>query len=158
VDTNSQSLARKHGLLLPLLLLAALLAGCATPLQPAPPRSPGTAHPAPESSTPAEAPDAESDIAAPSPTLALRHDSARAAAGGDVYRAIALLERAIRIDPNDASLWLELAGLHLEQGAYDEAEQFARKALTLMRRQPVLEQEAWLIIDHARSGRPAPAR
>jgi Flp pilus assembly protein TadD len=80
----------------------------------------------------------------------LQRESAHAAAAGDYYRAIALLERAIRIQPADPQLWLDLARVHLRQGAHPEAEQFARKALSLTRGNYTLEQDAWVLIDQAR--------
>jgi cytochrome c-type biogenesis protein CcmH/NrfG len=68
-----------------------------------------------------------------------------------MYQAVALLERAIRIDPGDPQLWLELSRLHLGQGAFDEAEQMARKALSLAGTRYQLEQDAWVVIDQARA-------
>jgi Tfp pilus assembly protein PilF len=131
---------------LPVLLAAVLLAGCASP-QPAP-RPPGASPLPPQSGT--ESPPSDA-LPAPSVTLALRRDSARAAAVGDTHRAIELLERAIRIEPAEPQLWLDLAHLHLEQGSFDEAEQFARKALSLAGDRYQLEQDAWLLIDHAQA-------
>jgi tetratricopeptide (TPR) repeat protein len=130
-------------------LLCTLLfaAGCAAPGQRQPDATPpvrGLPEVAPETTAPPPTTTA-------SPTLALRQDSARAAADGDFYRAVALLERAIRIEPSEPRLWLDLARLHLAHGDLDDAEQFARKALTLTRDHPALEQEAWLIIDQVQA-------
>lgn len=85
-----------------------------------------------------------------SATLALQSQSQAAAAAGDLPRAIQILERAIRIAPDDAELWIELARLHLEDGNAAQAEQFARKALLFTGKRYDLEQQAWSIIGDAR--------
>jgi hypothetical protein len=151
---------RSHARTVLILATVVLLGGCAAatpqprqPERPAPPSGqtaptpPGQASPAPDPvpERPATAP-----APAPGPTLALQRESAHAAAAGDYYRAIALLERAIRIQPADPQLWLDLARVHLRQGAHPEAEQFARKALSLTRGNYTLEQDAWVLIDQAR--------
>jgi hypothetical protein len=153
---------RMHARTVLILAAVVLLGGCAAampqpqPRQPERPSPPGAQMPpAPPVQAPApvpvpDGPATPSAPAAPSPTLALQRESAHAAAGGDFYRAIALLERAIRIQPADPQLWLDLARLHLQQGAYPEAEQFARKALSLTRGNYALEQDAWVLIDQAR--------
>lgn len=45
--------------------------------------------------------------------------------------AAASLERALRIDPNNALLWIELAEVKAADGDRRQAEEMARKALTL---------------------------
>lgn len=52
-------------------------------------------------------------------------------AAGEPERAAATLERALRIDPKDPSLWLSLAEIRLEQGDRAQAAQLARRAETL---------------------------
>jgi cytochrome c-type biogenesis protein CcmH/NrfG len=52
-------------------------------------------------------------------------------AEGDPERAAASLERALRIDPDDAELWLALAEIRLEQGLSAQAAGLARRAETL---------------------------
>lgn len=52
-------------------------------------------------------------------------------AEGDPERAAASLERALRIDPDDAELWLALAEVRLEQGLPGQAAGLARRAETL---------------------------
>lgn len=68
---------------------------------------------------------------ASAPTLALLQQSARARDSGDLESAIGYVERAIRLDPRDADLWLELAGLQLAAGRAPAAEQLAHKAIAL---------------------------
>ncbi len=84
-------------------------------------------------------------------TLALQNESERAAAAGDLPKAIQILERALRIQPDKAELWIELAQLHLKEGNPAQAEQFARKALLFTGQRYDLEQQAWLVIAKARA-------
>jgi tetratricopeptide (TPR) repeat protein len=50
---------------------------------------------------------------------------------GDLGSAAATIERALTIAPEDAALWMELAEIRMEQGDWEQAEEMARKALTL---------------------------
>src|SRR5258708_28319665 len=87
------------------LVLAAILAGCATVYQPVP--------------APAPAP------AAPTESIAIAGlmESARAdTAVGRLANAAASLERALRIEPRNPRLWHELAGVRLQQGDYAQAD------------------------------------
>jgi tetratricopeptide (TPR) repeat protein len=144
-----------------------LLAACATtPGHPTggPAPAPGQPSPYPPSSpqapapTPAPAPvpaPAIPPASRPDPTvtLALREQSLAAAARGDTQQAIALIERALRIEPNRAELWIDLARLHLDEGDTVGAEQFARKALLFTRDRPDLEQRAYTVISQAQRSR-----
>lgn len=86
--------------------------------------------PAPRPSTPSPepAPQRPSEPATPASTLLVSVDQAIAA--GDLERAAALSERALRISPRDAYLWYRLASIRFEQRQYSEAEGFARRALS----------------------------
>jgi len=53
-----------------------------------------------------------------------------AIAEGDLERAAALSERALRINPRDALFWYRLASVRAQQGRNGEAEGFARRALS----------------------------
>lgn len=46
-------------------------------------------------------------------------------------QAAVKLERALRIEPGNAKLWHELARVHLDQGNFDQAIQFANKSNAL---------------------------
>ena len=48
-------------------------------------------------------------------------------------QAAVKLERALHIEPGNARLWHELARVHLDQGNFDQAIQFANKSYTLTR-------------------------
>lgn len=52
----------------------------------------------------------------------------RQQAAGDLSQASGTLERAIRIEPHQAALWLELAGIRFTEGDVAQAEQLARRA------------------------------
>lgn len=52
-------------------------------------------------------------------------------ASGSYAEAAATIERALRIDPNNPALWIELAEIKAAERDYDQAEMMARKALTL---------------------------
>lgn len=111
--------------------LSALFAtGCASPaLVPAArPAEPAVIGRNEASRGASESPDAAGPSAA---SVALLDQSRAARERGDLMRAAAIVERALSIDPNDASLWIELAEIRFAQGDRDEAETLARKALTL---------------------------
>jgi tetratricopeptide (TPR) repeat protein len=50
---------------------------------------------------------------------------------GDYGQAAATLERAIRIDPAEPAVWLELARVRYAENNWPQAEQLARKAYSL---------------------------
>jgi Tfp pilus assembly protein PilF len=130
------------------LVLSLTLVACAsapTTTQPAEPAS-GTSPPTATETPAADAPE-------PSVTLALRNESQRAAQSGDLAKAAALLERAIRIEPTNGELWLDLAEIRLDEGDADAAEQLARKAISFAKGRYQLEQKAYSLIDRARRER-----
>lgn len=61
-----------------------------------------------------------------------------AIAEGDLERAAALSERALRINPRDALFWYRLASVRAQQGRASEAEGFARRALSYSSGDPAL--------------------
>jgi uncharacterized protein HemY len=151
-----------------LLALCSLLGACAIPVTPTYPRPtpapapvpppartvpPATPTPTPPvPPTPAPTPPA-APRPAPSVTLALVEESDAARARGDYDKAVALLERAIRIEPDRPELWLSLAKAHLAQGDYAAAEQLARKSLLFTGKRYDLEQQAWSVIGAAEAAR-----
>jgi Tetratricopeptide repeat len=64
-------------------------------------------------------------------TAALLAQSRNARAAGNLDSAAATVERALAIAPDDALLWIELAEIRMDQGDTRNAEEMARKALTL---------------------------
>lgn len=69
--------------------------------------------------------------AAPGPSAALLQESREYAAAGEYPAAAASLERAVRIEPANPWLWIELARVHFASGNLAQAESHARKALSL---------------------------
>jgi len=141
--------------------LLTLLAGCAGPgSPPAPGDAPSTSSAGdPDDSVSGSAAESSpSPVSRPGPglSLALREDSRAALEAGDPGRAIALLERAIRIEPRRPELWLDLAELHLDQGRPARAQQMADRGAALARGQPELERRASQLLERiarvARSG------
>ncbi|MBF0289921.1 MAG: tetratricopeptide repeat protein [SAR324 cluster bacterium] len=65
-------------------------------------------------------------------------------------QAAVVLERALRIDSSDAQLWNALAQVHLQQGHYQQAENFAKKSNFLAGRDDFLKELNELIIQNAR--------
>ena len=62
-----------------------------------------------------------------------------AIAQGDLERAAALCERALRINPRDALLWYRLASVRAQQNRRSEARGFAQRALSYAGTDQVLE-------------------
>ena len=58
--------------------------------------------------------------------------------------AISYLERAVRIEPRNAQLWIELSNAHLASGNTVAANQHVRKAIALAGEDPELTRHAWL--------------
>ena len=69
---------------------------------------------------------------------------------GEREAAGASLERALRIEPRNPWLWLELAQVRLAQGQYAQAITLARKSHSFAGHQPRLQSENWQVIGRAR--------
>jgi len=81
------------------------------------------------------------------------------ASGGEYAAAGATLERALRIEPDNPLLWVELGRVQMGEGNASQADSMGRKALALALGDPSAQASAWrLIADslHAR-GRTADA-
>lgn len=83
--------------------------------------------------------------------LALLSESERAAAAGNSAKSISVLERALRIEPRRADLWVALARAHLKNDEPQRAVQFAQRALALAERRVDWKRDAWLVIADAKS-------
>ncbi|NIP14251.1 MAG: tetratricopeptide repeat protein [Pseudomonadales bacterium] len=84
-------------------------------------------------------------------TLALLEQSKRASSAGDPDAAVAYVERAIRLNPRSAELWLQLARLQLAKEDPEAAVQFANKAISLAGDRLDQVRDAWLLIADARA-------
>lgn len=141
-----------------LLLIATALASCAArapaPYERTPGATPpGSAQPAPPG-TPGERPQGPPTRQyrlgpAASALVAQAHTQAN---GGEFGAAAATLERALRIEPDNPLLWVELGRLQLQQNNAAQADGMGRKALTLAAGDPDAQASAWrLIADSLRS-------
>lgn len=139
-----------------LLVLLALAAGCAglPAWRPAEAPRPG---PAPAERAPAEEERGRPERGA---TVALLADADALQRAGELDRAAAVLERAVRISPNDPLPWHRLAAVRLAQRRAAQAEQLARKSNLLVGEDRTLRARNWRIVAEARrlSGDEAGAR
>jgi len=142
------------------IIVSAVLAGCATAPGPAPTPAPEPdlppvqipeAVPVPVPGPgPAPAPAARTENVA----IAGLMDTARAdAAAGRLANAAATLERALRIEPRNPRLWHELARVRLKQGQYAQAESVAARSNSWAGSDNALRAENWRLIAEARTAR-----
>jgi len=81
-------------------------------------------------------------------------ESARAdTTAGKLDSAAATLERALRIEPRNASLWHQLARVRLNQGQSGQAIQLATKSSSLAPDNNALRAANWRLIGQARAER-----
>lgn len=71
-------------------------------------------------------------------------------ASGDTGNESATIERALRIEPNNARLWSRLAATRLEQGQARQAEQLALKSNALSAGDTRLQAYNWRLVARAR--------
>lgn len=150
--------------LLTALMAAAVLAGCtlfrSAPPPPAAPSGGGTqagtaqpAQPPPQAPAP-PAPGATAPPPAPAPrqfhlgsaTSALVTQAHQQAAGGDTAQAAATLERALRIEPDNPLVWIELGRVRLAENNAAQADAMGRKALALATGDAGAQAAAWQLI------------
>jgi hypothetical protein len=107
------------------------------PATPGPPATGAVVHPIPEAP-----PAAPGNVAPPLPpartappasaaTQTLMTQSRAHQAAGNYEQAAASIERALRIEPRQPLLWLELGNIRLKEGDFAQAEGMGRKALSL---------------------------
>jgi cytochrome c-type biogenesis protein CcmH/NrfG len=127
------------------------------PFQQPPAPEAGTARPAPEVATPGQTPPAP---ARPPPkqyhlgaaSTALVAQAHKQLTGGDFGLAAATVERAMRIEPDNPLLWIELGRVRYTAGDASQAESMGRKGLVLAAGDPQTQSSAWhLIADSLRS-------
>jgi Tfp pilus assembly protein PilF len=154
--------------LLPVLIAATGLNGCtlfrAPPSEPPATGTPttpaGTAKPAqPSSPTPSPvAPVPPAQPAAPTPpkqfrlgpaSSALVTQAHQQAGSGDFGQAAATLERALRIEPDNPLVWIELGRLRLAENNPAQADAMGRKALALATGDASAQSAAWRLIADA---------
>jgi tetratricopeptide (TPR) repeat protein len=112
--------------------------------------------PAPSGPTPAPPPRQFRLGPATSALVAQAHQQEN---GSDYGQAAATLERAVRIEPDNPLVWIELGRVRLGESNAAQADALGHKALTLATGDPAAQASAWhLIADAARArGRNAQA-
>src|ERR1700734_2595055 len=150
--------------LLSLLVAASLLSACSLfrPSHPEAPQStgpgsstappgaqPGTAQPEPGTPTPAvpEPPRPPPKQFKPGPaTASLVAQAHKQASGGNYEPAAATIERALRIEPENPLLWVELGQIRLSEGNAAQADGMGHKALALATGDVQAQASAWRLI------------
>src|ERR1700689_2829445 len=134
-----------------------LLRGCPSPWKrPAPE---GSAPSIPPQPAPAPAPPSTPPPAPPRPpprenhlspaTRSLVTQAHTLLAHGDIDGASATLDRALRIEPSNPLLWIELGRVWLVDGNAHQAEVCARKALALASGDPAAQSQAGRVLSDA---------
>jgi tetratricopeptide (TPR) repeat protein len=140
-----------------ILLLLVLISACtSTPQRTPPPVVDGTRPDSAGREAPEriDAPSAELPVTTPPPSggavVALLDRADAYHRSGDIGNEAATIERALRIDPNNARLWNRLAAIRLEQGQPRQAEQLALKSNALSRGDTRLQARNWRLVARAR--------
>ena len=84
-----------------------------------------------------------------SPAAVLLAQSQAARADGDYGRATTAIERAVRLEPNDPTLWLEYGRLQLALGNFEQALAQGRRAANLAGGDSAIGSEASRLIADA---------
>lgn len=79
-------------------------------------------------------------------TLSLVSQAHKQSQSGDLGGAAATLERALRIEPNNPLLWIEMGDVRLSENDGDQADNMGRKALALATGDVRAESAAWHLI------------
>ncbi len=85
------------------------------------------------------------------PVLALLTTAQQQQAGGELNGASSSLERAQRVAPREPQVLYRLAQVRMAQGDAPQAEQFARRGLSLANGRPDLQASLWALIGDARA-------
>ena len=129
--------------------------------QPGQPPQPGTPQPQPGTPEPQPQP-GQTPAPAPAPTqqppkqfrlgnasAALVKQAKAQTTKGDFGAATATVERALRIEPDNPLLWIELGQVHLAEGNAPQAESMGRKAVALATGDPSAQSASWRLIGDA---------
>jgi tetratricopeptide (TPR) repeat protein len=122
-----------------------------TPVPPSQERAPVETQPVPEPEAPVEQPQPlpapvvrEPALSAASRALVGQAQSQMASKNYAV--AAASIERALRIEPDNALLWIELGKVRQAEGNYVQAENMGRKAASMSVNAPRANSAAWSLI------------
>jgi predicted Zn-dependent protease len=140
------------------LAASAALTACAVPSpyqKPAPPPEQQPPEAPPAETRPGEPP---STVPEPPPAPVVREPALGAASRALVSQAqtqmatknyavaASSIERALRIEPDNPLLWIELGKVRFAEGNYLQAENMARKALSMSVNAPRAQSSAWRLI------------
>lgn len=139
------------------LLAVTLLSGCSSVSSPTNQRTlppieesstvPGTSSTPPESPNNQElADEAKPNAASNSAALLLLAQSESLRTEGKDEQAIAMVERAIRLEPRNGDLWVQLGRLNYETNEYARAEQYARRGISLTQAGSETSKRGWLLL------------
>jgi tetratricopeptide (TPR) repeat protein len=142
---------------------ASLLVACQSLLgppvsTPSPGTPSGTPQPSPQ--TPEPQPSVPTPVPPPQPPVQKEFRLSAASAAlvkqgraqslkGEYPAAIATLERALRIEPDNPLVWLELGQVHLSARNPPQAESMGRKAVALATGNTTVQSNAWRLIGDA---------
>ncbi len=80
----------------------------------------------------------------------LLNEANQAVRDGQLDRAASALDRAVRLEPRNASIWYDLAQIRLHQGRYAQSEQMAKKSIDFASGNTSLVKKNWELISAAR--------
>jgi len=84
------------------------------------------------------------------PIAVLMDEASRSLMLGHYDIAASTVERAMRLDPNNANLIYTLADIRLKQGKAELVESLAMKVISLSKADPFLKRRSWLLISQSR--------
>jgi tetratricopeptide (TPR) repeat protein len=122
-----------------------------TPVPPPQEQAPVETQPAPQPEPPVESPQPLPPPVVREPTLsaasrALVGQAQSQMASKNYAVAAASIERALRIEPDNALLWIELGKVRQSEGNYVQAENMGRKAVQMSANAPRANSAAWALI------------
>jgi Flp pilus assembly protein TadD len=129
----------------------------AYPPRPEPPTQPGTPQPEPGTpqpqtptpTPPAPTPPPQKEFRLGAASSALVKQARSQSGKGDFAGATATVERALRIEPSNPLLWIELGQVHLAEGNAPQAESMGRKAVALATGDPNAQSASWRLVGDA---------
>lgn len=98
---------------------------------------------------PADAEESEARSGSAEAIRELVENSRSSRASGDYSQALATIERAIRIEPRNPYLWIELGETHLSRGNAQQAAATARKAMSVAGADRVAKMAAERLLERA---------
>jgi Tfp pilus assembly protein PilF len=141
------------------LLVSAALTACAVPSpyqKPAPPPEQPPETPPSTETQPGQPPSVPEPLPPPAPVVreptlgaasrALVGQAQTQMATKNYPVAASSIERALRIEPDNPLLWIELGKVRFAEGNYVQAENMARKAVSMSVNAPRAQSSAWRLI------------